>query len=461
MKPAKIGFLPLYIELYDAVGSKARSRLEPFYETLVQALEARGLEVIRSPFCRLSEEFEKAISSFEAAGADCIVTWHAAYSPSLESAQALSRTALPIVVLDTTETYDFGASQNPDEISYCHGIHGVMDMCNLLNRNGKVFAIAAGHYSESDVLDRVAGFARAAAAAMALSGSKVGSIGGSFPGMGDFLVSDRDMSERFGVTVKYADAAELLAIRKDISEEDIRAEMAADLENCTQLKPVPEEVHRLTVRDCLTVRRWADKHGLAAFTVNFLEIRPENGLDTMPFMEACKAMARGIGYAGEGDVLTAAFTGALIRGFGDVTFTEIFCPDWKGDGLFLSHMGEINYRVSTRPELMIKPFPYTAAKDPVVGSARLRSGDAVFVNVFRRADGFALFAAPVTMLEPSGDAFAGNIRGWMKPAVPVGVFLEELSRAGATHHSTLVYGATVEQINFFSRILGLDVKSIG
>ena len=85
-----------------------------------------------------------------------------------------------------------------------------------------------------------------------------------------------------------------------------------------------------------------EKEGLSAFTVNFREIRPENGLVVMPFVEASKAMARGVGYAGEGDVLTASITGALMRGFPETAFVEIFCPDWKQDKLLISHMGEYN-----------------------------------------------------------------------------------------------------------------------
>ena len=74
--------------------------------------------VVRSEFCRVAPEFSAAVGHFEREGADCIVTWHAAYSPSLECVGALTRTDLPVVVLDTTETYDFGASQDPGEISY-------------------------------------------------------------------------------------------------------------------------------------------------------------------------------------------------------------------------------------------------------------------------------------------------------------------------------------------------------
>ena len=62
----------------------------------------------------------------------------------------------------------------------------------------------------------------------------------------------------------------------------------------------------------------------------------------MPFLEISRLMERGIGYAGEGDVLTAALVGALMKVYAETTFTEMFCPDWKGNSIMLSHMGEIN-----------------------------------------------------------------------------------------------------------------------
>ena len=154
MNKTKIGFLPFYIKLYDDCGSgaKARPRLEPFADKLVSELSDRGFDVLAVPFCRIKEEFAAAVAKFEAEGCKAIVTWHAAYSPSLESIDALASTELPIVVLDTTETYSMGPTLEQFEISLCHGIHGVMDMCSMLNRRGKAFAIAAGHIEHSQFL---------------------------------------------------------------------------------------------------------------------------------------------------------------------------------------------------------------------------------------------------------------------------------------------------------------------
>lgn len=456
MKKIKIGFLPLYIKLYDDCGLTIRERLEPFYESLAEALEDEEFDVIRNPFCRVKDEFAAAVAKFEAEGADCIVTWHAAYSPSLESIDTLAGTKLPIVVLDTTETYDFSPAQDSGEINICHGIHGVMDMCSMLGRAGKPYAIAAGHFPTSDVVKRAARLVRAAAAANSLAGTRVGTIGGSFDGMGDFLISDEELLSRFGVTAVYADGNDIKALKESLSEDEIAAEMKWDLDNMRRLNDFGEDVHRKTVRNCLAVRGWLEKEGLDAFTVNFREIRPESGLEIMPFMEACKAMSRGIGYAGEGDVLTAAITGALMRGFGDAAFIEIFCPDWKNDTLFLSHMGEFNLALSgAKPEIKEIPFVFGEADDPVVAYGYYRSGDAVFVNVYRDSEDYRMLISPVTMVDGEGANFEGTVRGWMKPPIPVADFLAAISEAGVTHHSSLVYGASVAELEYFAKLLKL------
>ncbi len=461
MNKCKIGFLPLYIKLYDDCGLTIRERLEPFYETLAAALEEDGFTVLRTSFCRVREEFVAAVAMFEAQGADCIITWHAAYSPSLESIDVLAETKLPIVVMDTTETFAFGPAQSPDEVNINHGIHGVMDMTNMLRRRGKAYAIAAGPHPQSDVVKRAGRLAQIAAGADSLAGSRVGTIGGSFDGMGDFLISDEDLLTRFGVTAVYSEGKTLSALADSVTREEIDEEIRRDSEMCQVLEPFSKETHAKTVKNCLAVRKWIQQEQLDAFTVNFREIRPENGLTVMPFMEACKAMARGIGYAGEGDVLTAALTGALMRGFGDAAFVEIFCPDWEGGTLFLSHMGEFNLALcADQPEIKEIPFVFGDAEDPVVCYGCYQPGDAVFVNIFKDAEKYNLLISPVKMLDHPGDRFAGTVRGWMQPSVPLPRFLEAISTAGVTHHSCLVYGAALSELEFFGNLLGLHVIKV-
>lgn len=461
MKKIKIGFLPLYVKLYDDVVDGLRPRMEAFYETVAKKLEEQGMEVLRSPFCRLESEFLASVADFENQGAQCLVTLHIAYSPSLECVKALTETPLPIVVMDTTETYEFDPMVDPGELMYNHGIHGVMDMCNLLLRNNKQYAIAAGHYLHSDVVERTCSYVRAAVAANALNGIKVGTYGGEFAGMGDFQAGKRELKEWFGVDLIEADDAEIKEIRDAITDAEVDAEIAFDDANYERAEVLNEVNYRENTKDCLAIRKWIDKHGLNAFSMNFLKFTAESGLKSVPFLEACKAMTRGIGYAGEGDALDAAIMGAIYKAYDQASFCEIFCPDWKGNTVMISHMGEMNYNVSDiKPQLNNVAFNYTNAAAPVVGYAKFRGGKAIYANVCRDAEGYCMVITPIEMLDVKEDTFKKSMRGWFKPSVTVADLLEGLSINGATHHSLLIYDASVEEIAYFASLLGMKVITL-
>lgn len=455
----KIGFLPLYIKLYDDIGTK-RDEMKVFYDEVTDMFKERGLEVETVDFCRIKPEFDAAVADFEAAGVDAIVTWHAAYSPSLESIEALTKTELPIIVLDSTPTLEFGFDQNSSAIGPNHGIHGVMDMCSMLKRYGKAYAIAAGHHKESDVVDRVCGLVRAAIAANKLSTMKVGLVGGGFEGMGDFTVAPEEMKERFGVTVETIPPEKLAEERKTVTKEAIDAEMALDKTRYDFCDDVVPEEYDAYMTSCLALRSYLDKENYTAFSVNFLNVE---GIGTMPFVECCKAMERGLGYAGEGDALTSAFTGALLSSYPETTFCEIFCPDWKNNVVFLSHMGEMNYRiVDKKPYICRTGSAFIKGSMPYAGYTRMKGGKGVYVNISRDKDDFQMLLSPCEMLSADEDNFPRTMRGWLRPEVAsTAEFLEALSKNGATHHSTFVYGATVEEMEFFGKLLNLKTVIVG
>jgi len=460
-RKARAGLLPMYLKLYDDFLPERRRTLEEFLEQVVQRLTAEGIDVTPAGVCRVAEEFDEAVAAFERKEVDAIVTLHLAYSPSLESIGALTRTALPIVILDTTMDFDFGPGVSPDRIMFNHGIHGVMDMASVLRRRGRAFEIVAGHSSESDVMARAADRVRAAVAARMLAETRALRIGESFAGMGDFFVADDVLAERLGIRLAQAapDALEPFAAR--VSDSEVQQEI--ELDRGRFVCDLPAAVHERSVRLGLGLRRMLDEGGYDAFSINFLAFQNSGGpANTVPFLEASKAMARGIGYAGEGDVLTAALVGALQRTFGRTTFTEIFCPDWKGESLFLSHMGEVNPDVASgKPRLIEKQFDFTPAQNPAVITCAPRQGPAVFVNLAPGPDdSFSLILAPVHVLPDCTGEMQNVVRGWIMPERPVAEFLEAYSACGGTHHSALVLGDRLEALDAFSSFAGLECTVI-
>jgi len=462
MSPLKAGLLPLYIKLYDDIDPAWRKPLEAFVKKLGNRLGQLGVAIETTPVCRLESEFKAAVKVLEGKGLDALITLHLAYSPSLESAAVLANTRLPIVVLDTTPDFAFGPDTTPDLIMNNHGIHGVQDMCNLLNRHGKAFAMEVGHWEKSDVLQRIVNQVRAARMAAALRNARVGLIGKPFIGMGDFSVPSARLKQDLGVTTIRFTPAAVGRLLPEARDPSVDAEISSDRKtfDCQGLDP---KAHRQATRIGLAIHRLIQREKLSALTLNFQSVTKESGLSMMPFLGLCKVMSQGTGYAGEGDVLTSALVGSLMSVYPETSFTEMFCPDWKGGRIFLSHMGEMNPSLAgQKPALYVrKPWVFSDAEPPVSLGACFKSGRAVFVNLAPARDGYNLIAVPVTMVSGGKNPkFKTTIRGWMKPSLPLNDFLAEYSRAGGTHHAALVYGASMSSLASFSRWMGFHSKTI-
>lgn len=452
-----VGLLPLYLKLYDEALPGLREQFDPFLAQVTAGFESDGIRVVPTGVCRLEPEVAEAVALCEREDVDLIVTVHLAYSPSLEAVGPLCDMARPILMLDTTMDYDFGPGVAPERIMFDHGVHGVQDLASMLRRRGKPYEIVAGHVTESCVLKRAAGMARAAFGAHRLRDARVLRIGETFRGMGDFAVSEDLLHSVLGATVHQATIEDLGREVERVSPIEIERELALD--RARFATDLPDEVHRRSVRVGLGLRRLLAQDNHTAFSMNFLAFDSSDGpVDTVPFLEASKAMGRGLGYAGEGDVLTAVLVGALNSAFGKTTFTEIFCPDWRGQSLFLSHMGEVNPEIAAeQPRLCEKSFPWTRANNPAVIACAPAPGPAVFVNLAPGPDEtFGLIVAPVEVLaDAAHPGMRDWVRGWIRPFGPLESFLERYSRLGGTHHSALVLGDYAEAIAAFARFAAL------
>ena len=463
MKKIRVGLLPLYIKLYDDVDPALRVKQMPFLQDVAAALEAEDLELSVSDVCRVRPEFERAVAGFNAQGVDAVVTLHLAYSPSLEAIDALAALDVPIILMDTTPTYDFIAEAGVPAIDRNHGIHGVQDLCSMLKRRGVKYHLACGHLEHSDIAKRVAGLCRAAAAAKAMRDMRVGLVGEPFDGMGDFRVEQDTLRAVTGATVVQWRPEAAKALMESVGEAEVDAQVSDDLLSFDAALEHPEN-HRVAALAGLMLRRWAEENALGAMSVNFERVSRAIGLPKMPFVELSRMMAHGVGYAGEGDTLTAALVGALMHAYPDTGFTEMFCPDWKRGVLLLSHMAEMNCALSAeKPLLTDMPFPFNDVGDTVGAFGCLKPGRAVLVNLTPLAGNrFTLIAADVELLVPDWDESQLNnqIRGWMKPDRPLPEFLEWFSAAGGTHHSALVYGADKREIEAFGRMMGFDIVTV-
>jgi L-arabinose isomerase len=158
-------------------------------------------------------------------------------------------------------------------------------------------------------------------------------------------------------------------------------------------------------------------------------------------------------------VLTALLTAAVAAGHPEATFTEMFCPDWENGTVYLSHMGEMNWKLADgKPLLREMTYKYSKTDNPAYVVGRFKPGAIVLVNLAPISDSaYRLILAPAEMLPVSGrDALEHSVRGWFRPRQPVSDFLAAYSRLGGTHHLALAYTEHTSRLETFGRMMGWD-----
>jgi len=312
------------------------------------------------------------------------------------------------------------------------------------------------------VLDRVASAALAARMAYQLRRTRAGLIGEAFRGMGDFYVSPAALKRTLGVETRALDAGRFRRLAAGVSGEEMALEAGKDRERF-EFRGVTPGAYERSLRVSLAVEKWATEERLDAFSFNFLSVDRSRGLDTVPFLAASKLLARGVGYGGEGDLLTASLVAALASAYPETSFTEMFCPDWERGSVFLSHMGELNWRLTDgRPLLLEMDWKWSDAANPVYLAGRFKPGRFLLVNLAPLAGGYRLIVAPAEMLPVEGqDRMERSVHGWFRPPLPLAEFLSAYSRLGGTHHLALAYGASVQTVSAFGRMMGWDTQLIG
>lgn len=456
----KIGLLVLYLELYDERCPEIRPEIDRFADEAAKQFRDRAINVVTAPLCRTTAETRQAVDRFKEAGVDLIATLHAAYSPSLVSADVLAGCGLPLVMLDTTPdaSFDTAALAN-GRLMFNHGIHGVQDLANVLRRLDKRFEIVAGCGADPAFYDRAIQLFRGIKSGRNFRNQRIGLIGQPFSGMGDFSVPYPMLKQQFGIEIVTGDADALAEGLEKADAPDVRDELAKIRKRYPAGSATDAELAD-AIRSGRALRRFLAREKLNGFSMNFMAFNGGDKLPVVPFLEASFAQSRGIGYAGEGDVLTAALVGAVLSVLPQSTFSEMFCPDWQGNRVYLSHMGEVNPELLAEPRLDAKPFPFTPAGDPVITAGLLAPGKAMLVNILPEAgDKLTLLIHEIELL--GGEtSLPHEIGGWLRPGKELTTFLEDYSRAGGTHHLLISRGGSVELFRAMAAELGIGFKVI-
>ncbi len=466
MKP-KVGVVLTLLELYRKTDPDRPKTLGNLWRENVTELLSQVAEVHFTEVAHTAEEVACAVASCEEADCDLLMVLPMAYAASGSARDALCATSLPLVVVSTARDATLPYDMSGDHIMANHAMHGVQDLANVLARAGRKFELIAGHHADAEFRQTLLKCVNASAGARVLRHGTVGRIGHAFEGMLDFAYDIQTPADAplMGGGFKVIDLApaELSKLAGDIPDNRV-AELIKWTRDTFDVSPdLTKYELAASARYALALEGLVESRELEAVTMNFLAVAGA-GAETMPFLGASRLMSRGVGYAGEGDVLTAALVTAAARTAGEATFTEMFCPDYARSEVLLSHMGECNFALAN-PEvpirLVAKEFPYGECARPAVTVFQLRPGTVTLLSMTEWPDeGFRLVAAVGEVLEAPEHPNLSSPYTRISFGRALSGFLEDYSHAGGTHHLALAYGDLTEEFSRLAGLCGLGFRTV-
>ncbi len=443
--------LPGYVERLQAQFSRFQEPLEAFADVRLQAV------------CFLRDQLASLIRKAEAEDLDALVLVPLSYTASSMALPPLLETKLPLVIWNTQEASEITDSYGMDDLLMNHVTQGTQDVTNVLRRACRVFGMESGHYRDAKALGRLADWLNAARAKRYARQMRVGLLGWPFQDMGDFGIDETMLAAKWGPHVIHLGVSSLIDAAASADPREIRSLVEEDRRTYEISPELTEEVHLCSARQELALRHLVRKFSLDALTINYMSLKEDSRLQTLPFLGLNKLIAEGMGYAGEGNVTTAAHMAQMRQLCGHANFTEIYTLDYRKNRMMMTHMQECNSALARRDcrvRLIRKEFfdprvaPYagmhfTLEPGPVTLTA---------VTTDNRGDFYYIaYEAAILGIDPLETFDAPH---WIVQLdEPVEDFLTRYSMAGGPHHLVSIPGrrtgaleklAKLQQFGFIS-----------
>jgi len=326
--------------------------------------------------------------------------------------------------------------------------------------------VVVGHWSDTEVQDRVAAWTRAARAWHDWQGASFCRFGDN---MRQVAVTEGDKvaaEARFGYAVNGYGVGDLVKVVNEVGDATINRlcdEYAQRYNVAKELRKggARHESLRDGARIELGLRAFLKSGGFKGFTTTFEDL---HGLKQLPGLAVQRLMADGYGFGAEGDWKTCALLRAMKVMAADLTGGTSFMEDYTyhlhpdGHLVLGAHMLEICESIAAdKPSLEIHPLSIGGKEDPVRLVFNAPAGPAINASIIDLGNRFRLLVNEVDVVKPPKPL----------PKLPVARAIWKCRpdfktacaawiHAGGAHHTAFSYAVTTEHMEDFAEVAGLE-----
>ncbi len=468
LKKLEVWFVTGSQHLY---GEETLKQVADHSQTIAKALHENisiAVSVVFKPVVKTPDEIyrlcQEANNTQQCIG---IVAWMHTFSPAKMWIGGLKILRKPLLHLHTQFNRDIPWGDiDMDFMNLNQSAHGDREFGFMMTRMRLNRRVVAGHWEDSDVINQLNGWTRAAAGWNDWQGAKFARFGDN---MRQVAVTEGDKVEaelRFGYSVNGYGVGDLVNVINQVSDKDIddlvttyhdQYEIAASLKKDGAQYSSLREAAKIETG----LRYFLEDGNFKGFTDTFEDL---HGLAQLPGLAVQRLMAAGYGFGGEGDWKTAALVRAMkVMGSGlkgGNSFMEDYTYHFDPMNRLVlgAHMLEICESIASgRPNCEIHPLGIGGKADPVRLVFNVTSGPAINASIVDMGNRFRLLVndvEAVTPIEPLPKLPVARVL-W-KPMPDMTTGCTAWIYAGGAHHTCYSQNLTSSHMRDFAEMAGIE-----
>jgi len=466
---ARIGVFGIGLAAYWPQFEGLKQRLEGYQRAVEARLAECGGEVVSAGLVDTAPAALAAGDRFAGANVDLLVCYTATYATSSQVLPIVQRSRRPVLVLNLQPVaqLDYAHVDTGEWLANCSACC-VPEIANAFTRARIPFQVVSGQLTDDPRAWGLIGeWIRAAAVVRALSYSRLGFLGHTYPGMLD-MYSDFTMHQaQLGTHVEVLEMDDLAARVAAVTPAQAQAkqdeilslfELAAPGSDRISV-PITPETMDWTARVAVGLDQLVADFDLNGLTYYY------RGLASNEFEELGSALivgnslltARGIPCSGEGDLKTCVSMLILDRLGAGGSYTEFYAMDFVDGIVLMGHDGPGHVAISDRkPKLRGLGLYHGKRGTGISVEFQVKPGPITILGTTQTADGRLKFVLAEGQAEPGPTMQIGNTNSRLRFSLPPAEFMDAWCAHGPTHHVALGLGHQRQAIAKVARLLSLE-----
>ncbi len=464
-KAGRVGVFGIGLAAYWEQFPGLKERLEGYQGEVERRLAGFGVEVVSAGLVDTAPGAAEAGERFAASDLDLIVCYIGTYATSSQVLPVVQRAKRPVLVLNLqpAATLDYEHTDTGEWLANC-SVCCAPEISNAFARAGVRFQVVSGMLREDAAAWREIGeWCEAASVARAMTRSRIGFLGHTYPGMLDMYSDFTMLSAQAGIHVEVLEMCDLAACVESVAREEVAAKLAEARERFDLENAGGEELI-WAARVAVGLDRLVERFQLNGLTYYYrgLAGNEYERLGAGLILGNSLLTARGIAAAGEGDLKTCVAM-SMLHGMGaGGSFTELYFMDFREGFVLMGHDGPMHLAIADgRPVLRGLGLYHGKRGSGVSVECKVKLGPVTLLGLTQTA------AGKLKLVTAEGESIAGpilkigNTNSRVRFRLPPGEFINRWCAEGPTHHFALGTGHRRGALRKVAELMGIELVEVG